>query len=239
MALKVEGVVDGSMHTEKALGGSSRFEALHLALSSSYRLMRILGAIILPEPLFRRAGQPHTPERRGVRAQLVGHQQLRYEALLLEKLAHQPQRGRRGGAVPACRGPPSWSTARHRYIRSPAIRTTISSRCQRLLGRGRRLRSRRAITGPNFSTQLRFRRRCEPTLGKQILDVSVAEREAQVEPHSMLDDNRRKAVATISEFGHSLSLPATLLPSHPVMLTKPVRHVLGASAIAVPLLSSH
>jgi hypothetical protein len=31
---------------------------------------------------------------------------------------------------------PSWSTARHRYIRSPAIRTKISSRCYRLLGRG-------------------------------------------------------------------------------------------------------
>jgi len=26
MALKVEGVVDGGMHAEKALGGSSRFE---------------------------------------------------------------------------------------------------------------------------------------------------------------------------------------------------------------------
>jgi hypothetical protein len=35
------------------------------------------------------------------------------------------------------------------------IRTTISSRCQRLLGRERH-RSRRAITGPNFSTQLRI-----------------------------------------------------------------------------------
>jgi hypothetical protein len=30
---------------------------------------------------------------------------------------------------------PSWSTARHRYIRFPAIRTTISSRCHRALGR--------------------------------------------------------------------------------------------------------
>jgi hypothetical protein len=50
MALKVEGVVDRGMHTEEALGRSSRFEALHLALSSPYRLMRILGAIVLPEP---------------------------------------------------------------------------------------------------------------------------------------------------------------------------------------------
>jgi hypothetical protein len=45
MALKVEGVVDGGMHAEEALGRSSRFEPLHLALSSPYRLMRILGTI--------------------------------------------------------------------------------------------------------------------------------------------------------------------------------------------------
>jgi hypothetical protein len=35
------------------------------------------------------------------------------------------------------------------------FRGALSSRCQRLLGRGRRRRNRRAITGPNFSTQLR------------------------------------------------------------------------------------
>jgi NADPH2:quinone reductase len=59
----------------------------------------------------------------------------------------------------------SWTTAYqllHRAarvqrgnIRSTAIRTTISSKCQRSLGRGRRWRSRRAIAGPNFSTQRR------------------------------------------------------------------------------------
>ena len=37
----------------------------------------------------------------------------------------------------------------------------------------------------------------EPALGKQFLYIAVAEREAQVEPHSMLDDNRRKAVARV------------------------------------------
>jgi hypothetical protein len=56
MALKVEGVVDRGMHAEEALGGSSRFEPLHLALSSPYGLMRILGAIIFAEPLFMSAG---------------------------------------------------------------------------------------------------------------------------------------------------------------------------------------
>jgi hypothetical protein len=57
MALKVECVVDCGMHAEETLGRSSRFEPLHLALSSPHRLMRILGAIVLSEPLLMRAGQ--------------------------------------------------------------------------------------------------------------------------------------------------------------------------------------
>ena len=39
MALKIEGVVDRSVDAEKTLGGASRLEALHFALSSSHRLM--------------------------------------------------------------------------------------------------------------------------------------------------------------------------------------------------------
>jgi hypothetical protein len=34
-------------------------------------------------------------------------------------------------------------------------------------------------------------------LGEEILDVSIAQREAQVEPDGVLDDNRRKAVAAL------------------------------------------
>jgi hypothetical protein len=58
MALMVERIVYGGVHAKEALGGSSRFEALQLALSSSHRLMRILGPIVPPEPLFVRAAQP-------------------------------------------------------------------------------------------------------------------------------------------------------------------------------------
>src|SRR4029077_18078409 len=71
MALKVEGVVDGGMHAEKALGRSSRLEELQLALSSSHRPTRILRPIILPEPLLMRTGQSETSESRGVGAQFV------------------------------------------------------------------------------------------------------------------------------------------------------------------------
>jgi hypothetical protein len=92
MALQVEGVVDGGVHAEEALGGASRFEALQLALASSHCLMRILRPIVLPKPLLMWTDQSETPERRGVGAQPVGDQQLRRKALLLEQLAHQPQR---------------------------------------------------------------------------------------------------------------------------------------------------
>ena len=48
MALKVEIVMDGSVHIEKALGGASRLEPLHFTLSSSHDLVGVLGAIVRP-----------------------------------------------------------------------------------------------------------------------------------------------------------------------------------------------
>src|SRR5215471_5034104 len=119
--------------------------------------MRVLRAIVLPQPLLMTAGQAQTAERRGVGAQLVGDQQFGDEALLLEQLAHQPQRR---PTVPSALDQHVENLAlvvdgTPENIRLPAIRSTISSKCQRSLGRGRRWRSRRAIAGPNFSTQRR------------------------------------------------------------------------------------
>ncbi len=62
------------MRTEEALGGSSRFEALHLALSSPYHLVRVLGPIVLPKPLLMVARQPVMLESSGVGAQLIRYQ---------------------------------------------------------------------------------------------------------------------------------------------------------------------
>jgi hypothetical protein len=45
VALKVERVVDSGMDAEEALRRPGRLEAPHLALSSAYGLMGILGAI--------------------------------------------------------------------------------------------------------------------------------------------------------------------------------------------------
>ena len=47
MALEVEGVVNGGVHAEKTMDGTSRLEPLHFALASSHRLMRVLRPIVL------------------------------------------------------------------------------------------------------------------------------------------------------------------------------------------------
>ena len=57
MVLKVEGVVNGSVHAEKTLGGASRLEPLHFALSSSHRLMRVFCPIARPQSLLMRTVQ--------------------------------------------------------------------------------------------------------------------------------------------------------------------------------------
>jgi len=50
VALKVEGVVNRTVHAQEALGGSSRLEPLQLALPSSDCLMRILRPLFLRSP---------------------------------------------------------------------------------------------------------------------------------------------------------------------------------------------
>jgi hypothetical protein len=52
----------------------------------------------------------------------------------------------------------------------------------------------------------------------------------------MLDDHRRKAVATVGDFSHRASLPAASLPSYPVTLTKPSqRFSARRKRVAVPV----
>jgi hypothetical protein len=49
-------------------------------------------------------------------------------------------------------------------------------------------------------------RRFQATLGKEFLHVAVAQREAQVQPDGVLDDDRRKAMPTIGNRRHDRSL---------------------------------
>src|SRR5216684_1758735 len=93
---------------------------------------------------------------------------------------------------------PSWSTARQRYIRLPAIRITISSRAIGRLGDSAPSKPSRdhrsELQHPASDGLIGY---VEPALGEEILDISIAEGETQVEPDSMLDDDRGKAVAAV------------------------------------------
>src|ERR1700730_18468061 len=86
MPLKVECVVDDGMHAEEPLGGARGFEALHLALSSSHYLMRVLGPIVLSQALLMVTGKPEVLEGSALGAQLIRDHPLRREALLAHEL---------------------------------------------------------------------------------------------------------------------------------------------------------
>jgi site-specific DNA recombinase len=66
----------------------------------------------------------------------------------------------------------------------------------------------------------------QPALGKQILYVAIAQGEAKIEPHRMLDDNRRKAVASIRDCCHATILRpgptrssiTVTLPAHEIVM---------------------
>ena len=77
------------MHGDEALGGSRRFEALHLTFSSAERLVRDLGPVVLVNPLFMVGAQADLLERSPVRAQLVGRHPGGREAVLPEQLADE------------------------------------------------------------------------------------------------------------------------------------------------------
>ena len=226
MALKVEGVVNGSVHAEKTLGGASRLEPLHFALSSSHRLMRVFGSIVLPEPLLMRAGQSQTPERGGVGAQLVGDEQLGCEALLLEQLAHQPQR--RPSVASALDTnvenlpfvvdgtPETHSLAgdpHHHLVQMPAVARPRATLSQPPSDRGTELQ---------HPSPHRFIGDVEPSCGQQFLDIAVAQGEAEIEPNRVLDDLPREAIAAVAERGNAVILSDTPLAPDPVSVTMPL-----------------
>ncbi len=90
MSLNVEGVVDGGVHGEEALGRAGRLEALHLPLSSPDRLMGVFGPVVGPEPLFVATAETELSAGTAIRGELVRHEDLRGEALLPEELPHEP-----------------------------------------------------------------------------------------------------------------------------------------------------
>jgi hypothetical protein len=63
----------------------------------------------------------------------------------------------------------------------------------------------------------------DATLGEHILDVAVAQSEAEIEPDGLLDDDARKAVAAIRKLAHKRMLYGPSVPSQCVTVTVPRR----------------
>ena len=114
-----------------------------------------LGPVVLVSPLLMLGAQADLLERSAIRAQFVGRSPGGGEPCFLSSLQmslHAAALFRRRWIRTSSTSPSS-STARHRYICRPLIRTTISSKCQRELGFARSCRRFRAIAGPNLPTQ--------------------------------------------------------------------------------------
>jgi hypothetical protein len=61
----------------------------------------------------------------------------------------------------------------------------------------------------------------EATLGKQLLDIAIAQGEAKVQPLGVLDDDRRKTMPAIGDRHHARSLRRTSPIQQVVFLTMP------------------
>jgi hypothetical protein len=181
------------------LRGTGRFEALHLALASSHRQMRVLGPIVLAQALFMASAQSHFRLCRPIRAQLVGHQHLRREALFLEQLADQ------------CHRCSLFAPTLHKQIenlafvvdRAPQPELPAANNHSHLVEmppRGWPRASTAKFSGehrPELQdpSPHRFVGDIQPTLSEQVFDVAIAERETQIEPNSVPNNRRRKLVA--------------------------------------------
>jgi hypothetical protein len=150
-----------------------RYDAAEFIWSPLALWVGDLGPVVLATSLFMVGTQANLLERSAIGSKPVGRDPSGSEALLPEQLGMSLQAAAlfRRRWIRTSKTSPSSSTARHRYICLPAIRTTISSRYQRELGLGAQLpqvpgnrRSERAHPAPD-----RLVRDIQPPLGQQIL----------------------------------------------------------------------
>ena len=147
------------------------------------------------------------------------------EALLLQQFSHQPNRGLR---VPAGLNQEiqDFAFAVHG---TPEIEPPPSDNDDHLVqvppfGRSWPPASNPPPIGPTEfqdPSSNRLIRDVETTLGKQVLNVPIAQRETAIEPDGMLDDDRWKAVTTVGYLAHPETQKHPPYRSHAVNVTMP------------------
>src|SRR5258707_1969197 len=172
--------------------------------------MRIFGPIVLPQALLMVAGKPKMLEGRAVGAQLVGRHPLRREALLAEQLAHELD-GRRPVSAALDQdledlafmvdGTPQVhmlaGDPHDHFVEMPSVARSWAAPPQIASDH------RSEFEHPTANALVGD---VEPTLGKQLLDIAIAQSEAQVEPNRVLNHGRRKTVPAIGDRKHPRSL---------------------------------
>src|SRR5271169_7072189 len=147
------------------------------------------------------AGKPKMLEGSAIRTQLICRHRLRREALPAEQLAHE---------LDGCAFVPSalnkdFENLAFMIDRAPQVHMLAGDPDDHLVEMPAIAWPRTAPPQPACNNRPEFQHPAahalvgdvEPAFGKQFFDIAVAKREAQLEPHRMLDDNRRKAVAAV------------------------------------------
>ena len=166
-------------------------------------------------------------DRGAVGAEFIGYNRRRREALLLQEFPHQPN----------CR--PSVPAGLNQEIQdfaltvhgTPEIELPPSNYDDHLVQVPAFGRSWPPTLNPPRIGPTEFQdpssncliRDVETTLGKQVLNVPIAQRETAIEPDGMLDDDRWKAVTTVGYLAHPETLKHRPCRSHAVNVTMPTR----------------
>ena len=164
-------------------------------------------------------------DRGAVGAEFIGYNRRRREALLLQEFPHQPN----------CR--PSVPAGLNQEIQdfaltvhgTPEIELPPSNYDDHLVQVPAFSRSWPPTLNPPRIGPTEFQdpssncliRDVETTLGKQVLNVPIAQRETAIEPDGMLDDDRWKAVTTVGYLAHPETLKHRPCRSHAVNVTMP------------------
>ena len=164
-------------------------------------------------------------DRGAVGAEFIGYNRRRREALLLQEFPHQPN----------CR--PSVPAGLNQEIQdfaltvhgTPEIELPPSNYDDHLVQVPAFGRSWPPTLNPPRIGPTEFQdpssncliRDVETTLGKQVLNVPIAQHETAIEPDGMLDDDRWKAVTTVGYLAHPETLKHRPCRSHAVNVTIP------------------
>ena len=170
-------------------------------------------------------------DRGAVGAEFIGYNRRRREALLLQEFPHQPN----------CR--PSVPAGLNQGIQdfaltvhgTPEIELPPSNYDDHLVQVPAFGRSWPPTLNPPRIGPTEFQdpssncliRDVETTLGKQVLNVPIAQRETAIEPDGMLDDDRWKAVTTVGYLAHPETLKHRPCRSHAVNVTMPREGLAG------------